>query len=72
MKHIKKLALIALPLFCLSILSGCALGAASAATAGYSIKAQTADGLTAEAEERIVERTKREVLAEMTKSNIRY
>lgn len=47
------------------ILSGCAAGSAAAATAGYSLKAQSADSLSAEAEERIVERVKREIKAEL-------
>lgn len=45
----------------LSFLTGCAAGAA---TAGYSLKAQTADNLSSVAEERIVERVKRELCAE--------
>lgn len=47
----------------LAITTGCAAGAA---TAGYAIKSQSADSLTAVAENRIVERTKREVLAEIS------
>lgn len=47
----------------LVILSGCAAGAA---TAGYALKAQSADSLTAAAEQRIVERTKREIMSEMS------
>lgn len=48
------------------ILSGCAAGAA---TAGYALKAQSSDGLTADAEQRIVDRAKREIKAEMSGSN---
>lgn len=46
------------------VVTGCAAGAA---TAGYAIKAQSADSLTASAEQRIVDRTKSEILAELTK-----
>lgn len=45
------------------VLTGCAAGAA---TAGYAIKAQSADGLTSEAEQKIVDRTKREIFAEIS------
>lgn len=43
-------------------LVGCA---AAAATAGYSLKAQTAECLSADAEQRIIDRAKREILAEV-------
>lgn len=45
-------------LLALASLTSCAAGAATAATAGYSLKSQSADSLTADAEQRIVERTK--------------
>ena len=54
-------------LIALATLSGCAAGAATAATSGYSLKAQTADSLSAEGEQRLVERTKREIMAELSK-----
>jgi hypothetical protein len=44
------------------LLSGCVAGSA---TAGYSLKAQSASNLTTEAEQRIVDRVKSEVKAEM-------
>jgi hypothetical protein len=62
MKTINKLINIFLPMLSLAILTGCAAGAA---TAGYALKAQSADSLTAEAEQKIVERTKREILSEL-------
>lgn len=43
----------------LGSLTSCAAGAA---TAGYALKAQTSDCLTAEGEQRIVDRAKREIL----------
>ena len=48
----------------MSILSGCAAGAA---TAGYALKAQSADSLTASAEQRIVDRAKMEIMTELSK-----
>lgn len=42
-------------------LAGCAAGAAAS---GYALKAQSADSLTATAEQKIVDRVKREVMAE--------
>lgn len=49
-------------------LSGCAAGAA---TAGYALRAQSADSLSSEAEQRIVDRTKKEIKMEMIReSNI--
>lgn len=59
MKLFYKLMLISLSILSLT---GCAAGAA---TAGYALKAQSADSLTANAEQRIVERTKREIMAEL-------
>lgn len=53
-------------IFALSILAGCAAGSA---TAAYSLKSQSADSLTAEAERRIIERTKREVMNELSSQN---
>jgi hypothetical protein len=57
----KKLSSISFALFAL-LFTGCAAGSA---TAGYSMKAQTADSLSTEAEQRIVDRAKSEVKAEM-------
>ncbi len=48
------------------IFSGCAAGAA---TAGYALKAQSADSLSADGEQRIIDRAKREVLAEISGAN---
>lgn len=61
----KKIMILSLPLVLAALFSGCALGAASAVTAGYSLKSQSADSLTVEAEQRIVDRVKREVKAEI-------
>jgi hypothetical protein len=47
------------------LLSGCALGAGTAATAGYALKAKTAEELTSAGEERIVERAKKETITEL-------
>lgn len=58
-----------LALIALGALSSCAVGAATSATSGYAIKSQSADSLTAEAEQRIVDRTKREIMAEMNTSH---
>ena len=44
------------------LLSGCALGAA---TAGYAVKAQAADSLTPTAEQHIVDRAKQETITEL-------
>lgn len=62
----KKLVTLSLSTLVMITLSGCAAGAA---TAGYSLKSQSADGLTASAEQRIVDRTKREMMAELSRSN---
>ncbi len=62
MNLVKKLIYFSMSFAMLSIVSGCAAGSA---TAGYSLKAHTADNLSAEAEQRIVDRTKREMYAEM-------
>jgi hypothetical protein len=59
--YMKKISGICFALFTL-LLTGCAAGSA---TAGYSMKAQTADSLSTEAEQRIVDRAKNEVKAEM-------
>lgn len=63
MKTINKLMRITLPMLALAVLTGCAAGAA---TAGYSLKSQSADSLTAAAEQKIVDRTKREILSELS------
>lgn len=62
MKVIKELMIISLPILSLSFLTSCAAGAA---TAGYALKAQSADGLTAEAEQRIINRAKAELMADI-------
>ena len=59
----KKFGILGLVLLTMTILTGCAAGAA---TAGYALKAQSADSLSAEAEQRIVQRAKRELMAEMS------
>ena len=69
MKKVVKLAKPFTLLIALAVLSGCAAGAATAATSGYSLKAQTADSLSAEGEQRLVERTKKEIMAELSKSS---
>lgn len=66
MKKVVKLAKSFTLLIALVSLTGCAAGAA---TSGYSLKAQTADSLSAEAEQRLVERTKREIMAELSRSS---
>lgn len=53
-------------LFLIVILASLSSCAAGAATAGYAIKAQSADGLTAPAEQRIIDRAKKEMMWEMT------
>lgn len=63
MKTINKLMMLSCSLL---FLSGCAAGAA---TAGYALKAQSADSLSAEGEQRIIDRTKREILAEISATN---
>ena len=65
MNKLSKLITISFPLS-LAIMTGCAAGAA---TAGYSLKSQSADSLTSSAEQKIVERTKREIMAELSKTN---
>lgn len=62
MKNLKKLSIFILPVILSTILTSCAAGAA---TAGYALKAQSADSLTAEAEQRIIKRAKYEVLTEI-------
>ena len=52
MKLLQKLMITGLSLLSLTIMSGCAAGAA---TAGYALKAQSADSLTASAEQKIVD-----------------
>lgn len=66
MKKINKFVMISMSILSLTIITGCAAGAA---TAGYALKAQSADSLTTDAEQRIVERTKREVMAELSGTN---
>ncbi len=59
---LKKCLLISTALLGSLTLTSCALGSLGA---GYSIKAKTADGLTGEAEQRIVDRTKNEIYREI-------
>lgn len=59
---IVKCALAAFSLISLSGLTSCAAGSA---TAGYALQANSADSLSAAAEARIVERTKREILSSL-------
>lgn len=65
MNILLKLMTLSLSIYSLAVLSGCALGAGTAATAGYSLKSQSADSLTADAEQKIVERAKKEIIAEI-------
>ena len=62
MNTFKKFAKSSLLIIAVSFLSGCAAGAA---TAGYSLRSVTADSLSPQAEQRIVERTKREMYFEL-------
>lgn len=48
------------------ILTGCAAGAA---TAAYAVRSNTADSLTAEGEQRIIDRTRREIMAELSSTS---
>ena len=66
MKKYRQVSLLCLIVLSVTILSSCAAGAA---TAGYALKAQSADSLTADAERKIVERTKREIMAELSATN---
>lgn len=63
MKAYNKIIRAALPILSIMVFSSCAAGAA---TAGYALKAQTADSLTAAGEQRIVDRVKREIMAELS------
>jgi hypothetical protein len=51
----------------LPLLTGCAAGSA---TAGYALKAREADCLTAQGEQRITDRVKREILLEWDGCNL--
>lgn len=62
MKYFNKITLFALATLTLSFLTSCAAGAA---TAGYALKSQSADSLTASAEQRIINRAKAEMMADM-------
>lgn len=68
MKLLNRLVVILIPVFSVVVLTGCAAGAA---TAAYSLKAQCADGLTTEGEQRIVDRAKREIMAEINSAPCR-
>ncbi len=61
MKFYTVLSMITLSVMC-SFITGCAAGSA---TAGYALKSQSADSLTASAEERLVNRVKREIMQEI-------
>lgn len=61
MRMLKKYAQLSWILI-LPLLTGCAAGAA---TAGYALKAKEADYLSAQGEQRITERVKREVMLEI-------
>lgn len=63
MKKLHKCVHIAFTIIGIATLSSCAAGAA---TAAYSVHAKTADGLTSEAEQRIVNRAKNEMRAELS------
>lgn len=63
MNLFKTSASLSLILFSISLLTSCAAGSA---TAGYALKANTSDNLSADAEQRIVDRAKREMKAEMS------
>ncbi len=62
MKTIKRYAQIFGVILTLPLLTGCAAGSA---TAGYALRAKEADRLTAEGEERITNRVKREIILEL-------
>lgn len=64
MKMFNKLMTLSLSMLTIAILTGCAAGAA---TAGYALKAQSADSLTASAEQRIVDRAKSEIMSDLYK-----
>jgi hypothetical protein len=66
MIKIRKLIALSIPTLSLALLSSCAAGAA---TAGYALKAQSADSLTTDAEQKIVERAKREIMNELSNTN---
>lgn len=68
MKKLNKIIASTLTVLTLSTLVSCAAGSA---TAAYSVKAHTADGLSAEAESRVVERTKRELMYELSQQPCR-
>ncbi len=57
----QKISFIMLSILTTVMLSSCAAGSA---TAAYSVKAHEADGLSAQAEQRIVDRVKRELKCE--------
>lgn len=61
MRILNKLAMLSFMAIALTTLAGCAAGAA---TAGYSLRAHEADSLSAQAEQRIIDRAKREIMVE--------
>ena len=62
MKSFRKIFKCSAAVLFLSSLTGCAAGSA---TAAYSLKAREADYLSAQGEQRITERVKKEVLCEL-------
>lgn len=62
MKAFSKLMMISLSLLSLSTLTSCAAGSL---TAGYAARSNVAESLTADGEQKIVDRTKREIASEM-------
>ena len=66
LKLFKNIKVIYFTIAPLLLLSGCAVGAA---TAAYSVKSQTADCLSSEGEERIIFKAKKEILSEIYAAN---
>lgn len=64
MKTINKFTSLTLALIAVLALSSCALGSA---TAGYALRAKSADELSSDAEQKIVSRTKHEIFSELTR-----
>ena len=62
MKKIRKACVLSTALFAVLSLTGCAAGAA---TAGYSLRAKEADCLSAQGEQRITDRVKKEIMLEL-------
>jgi hypothetical protein len=66
MKNLRNFLAFIISTFSLALLSGCAAGAA---TAGYALRAQSADSLTAFGERALIERAKSEIYREISYSN---